>query len=935
MKKRFAVRKNIFTLVVLFFTGLLFCGKVNGQATCFGVIDGSTTEFCVVSGSITFSNAVAAGENVQWLTSGDGVFNDPYAQNPTYTPGPVDIANGYAFIYLDVYKDDPVDFCSVLPLVTLHIGSMNAIATPATQTICSGSALTNIVFSGGLSSTTYNWTRDNTATITGTAGTSGTGTIRGNLVNATADPVSVRFTITPTTGSCTGTPINAVVNVNPRVIASASITSQTTCSGSAITPIAVSSSANNTTYTWTRNNTGSVTGIASSGTSANITGTLTNTSGSPVTVTFTITPTANGCAGTAITSTVTVNPNSNVVTSTPALQSVCSGSPISNITFSGAGGGATYNWTRNNTAGVTGIASSGSGTISGTLTNTTTAPVYVTFTITPTTNSCSNRASVLVSPRPAATATPASQTICSGTAISPVLLTSNISNTTYAWTRNNTASVTGIANSGTGNIAGSLTNTTNSPVTVTFTITPSVNGCTGTAITATVTVTPAPNTATATPSNQTICSGGNVSSITMSGSGGGSVYNWSRDNIALATGIGYSGTGTINGQLINTTGTALTVRFTITPTRNGCVGTPVIANVVVNAASNSASATPPDQTVCSGTPVSQIVLSGATSYTWTRNNTATVTGIAASGTGNISGTLVNTTGAPVNVTFTVIPTIGGCTGLPVIASVLVNPRPTAVITGSQAVCTGGASPNLSIAFTGVAPWSFTYTDGSTPVSLSGSYANSYTFPVPALPAVYTVTTVSDANCVAQAGDITGSANITQQTYTFNASAGLNGNISPAGAIAINCGTNQTYTITPNSGFNVADVLVNGISVGAVTSYTFINVSAPHTISAVFSANAHTITASAGANGSISPSGAVAISNGASQAFTIAAAPCYQISNVLVDGVSIGAVSGYTFNNVTAPHTISASFTQTSYNIIAIAGANGNITPAGTTNVNCG
>src|SRR5207247_9769662 len=69
----------------------------------------------------------------------------------------------------------------------------------------------------------------------------------------------------------------------------------------------------------------------------------------------------------------------------------------------------------------------------------------------------------------------------------------------------------------------------------------------------------------------------------------------------------------------------------------------------------------------------------------------------------------------------------------------------------------------------------------------------------------------------------------------------------------------------------------------------------------------TIAASAGANGSISPSGAVTVSNGGSQLFTISPNTGYHIADVLVDGSSVGAVSAYLFTNVIANHTISASF----------------------------
>jgi hypothetical protein len=74
------------------------------------------------------------------------------------------------------------------------------------------------------------------------------------------------------------------------------------------------------------------------------------------------------------------------------------------------------------------------------------------------------------------------------------------------------------------------------------------------------------------------------------------------------------------------------------------------------------------------------------------------------------------------------------------------------------------------------------------------------------------------------------------TYTITASAGANGSISPSGAVSVANGGSQTFTITPNAGYLVQDVLVDGGSVGAVTSYPFTNVGADHTISASFVAD---------------------------------------------------------------------------------------------------
>ena len=181
--------------------------------------------------------------------------------------------------------------------------------------------------------------------------------------------------------------------------------------------------------------------------------------------------------------------------------------------------------------------------------------------------------------------------------------------------------------------------------------------------------------------------------------------------------------------------------------------------------------------------------------------------------------------------------------------------------------------------------------------------------------------------------IWGSGTVTE--YTITASAGANGSISPSGNVTVNQGQSKTFTITPNTGYHVNVVTVDGSSVGAVTSYTFNNVTANHTINATFAINTYTITASAGANGSISPSGNVEVTHGQNKTFTITPSANYHIENVLVNGSSVGAVSTYTFSNVTSNQTISATFAINTYTITASAGSNGSITPSGNVVVNHG
>jgi len=70
--------------------------------------------------------------------------------------------------------------------------------------------------------------------------------------------------------------------------------------------------------------------------------------------------------------------------------------------------------------------------------------------------------------------------------------------------------------------------------------------------------------------------------------------------------------------------------------------------------------------------------------------------------------------------------------------------------------------------------------------------------------------------------------------TVTASAGAGGTITPSGAVAVTPGNDQSFTIAADSGFNIADVVVDGLSVGATTTHTFSDVIEAHTISASFS-----------------------------------------------------------------------------------------------------
>ncbi|MBE3137904.1 MAG: DUF2341 domain-containing protein, partial [Thermoplasmata archaeon] len=147
------------------------------------------------------------------------------------------------------------------------------------------------------------------------------------------------------------------------------------------------------------------------------------------------------------------------------------------------------------------------------------------------------------------------------------------------------------------------------------------------------------------------------------------------------------------------------------------------------------------------------------------------------------------------------------------------------------------------------------------------------------------------------------------TYTITASAGVGGSITPSDSVIVNRGADQEFLITAYSGYHIDEVFVDGSSVGSVSSYTFTEVVADHTIVAYFESDivSYTIVASAGAGGSISPSGDVVVVEGSYQNFTITPTTGYLIDVVLVDDESKGPITWYNFSNVIADHTIEASF----------------------------
>lgn len=191
----------------------------------------------------------------------------------------------------------------------------------------------------------------------------------------------------------------------------------------------------------------------------------------------------------------------------------------------------------------------------------------------------------------------------------------------------------------------------------------------------------------------------------------------------------------------------------------------------------------------------------------------------------------------------------------------------------------------------------TYTVSTSPSSLDfGSLTEGYT----TAPAAQTVTITNNGNSAVTGYTVTGGGtdfNVAYTSAAIAASGTSTFTVQPVTGLSSGSHT-ATFTITTNEG-SIATVSLSftvtakSSSGGGGSSTTY-----------------YTITAKAGTGGSISPSGSISVAYGNAKTYSITVDEGYEIEDVLVDGVSVGAVSAYTFENVNKTHTITVSFKKT-------------------------
>lgn len=151
--------------------------------------------------------------------------------------------------------------------------------------------------------------------------------------------------------------------------------------------------------------------------------------------------------------------------------------------------------------------------------------------------------------------------------------------------------------------------------------------------------------------------------------------------------------------------------------------------------------------------------------------------------------------------------------------------------------------------------------------------------------------------------------------------------------AILRGMDATATFTADENYHIADVKVDGVSVGAVDTYEFENVTEPHTVELIIAENP-IITVIQATGGTISPE-TCHVEVGGSQAFTIACDYQYKLNKLIIDGVDVARADTYTFTDVVENHTITAVYDKATIYSFVVTPANQTSTAAGVWNSGTG
>lgn len=678
---------------------------------------------------------VPSGTRYTWLSPTGSGFSGGVSQSSSVTSISGTLSNNTSGIGSATYQVQSSFLSCAGNTFTLTVDVYpSAAISGMSTTICSGASFgvspSDITNGRVPAGTLYTWTAPTGSGFSnGSSQTNPVASITGNLINSTSTLRTAVYTITPVSGTCSGSSFSLVVHIQPRPTIQAMTAA--TCSGVAFTVTPALSAIGiipaETLYTWTSPvGTGFTGGSASTSPSSSISGILEMTVNVPTSATYMVTPQSGDCVGSAFSLVVNLQPKA-VINSIQI--STCAGVTFNFIPENNLNGivpgGTQYQWTSPTGSGFSGGSAQNipQNNISGLLRNTSNGITTATYTVTPVFGSCSsNTFTLTVTLHPQAFISPFSGVTCTGVVFNYTPTTSgdNIipTGTTLTWPAPAGSGFTGgtVQNTPVETISGNLTNSNASAVTAVYTITPLSGGCQGTVFSFTLQVSPV---ASISSISTVVCSGSNFSVQPTGPQQGtvpnGTLYTWLAP---VAPGITGGAAGSllsaINGNLVNTTSTLASITYQVSPVSGSCTGSNFTLTIFVKpVATISAMLT----ATCSGnafTVSPQNTVNGTipagTKFTWgLPQGTGFTNGASGTMQTAINGNLINTTTSTVTATYSVTPISDNCTGSVFTLTVQVQPNPAlSSLTSGNPICSGEIFSYTPTSATPGAGYSWTY-----------------------------------------------------------------------------------------------------------------------------------------------------------------------------------------------------------------------------------
>lgn len=522
------------------------------------------------------------------LTLQTGSFTDEITLNqPTSSEG------SYSYELLSIVDNNGCEH-PVNQTATITVTNSVSANNPGDFTYCQGETTPAVELSGSTAGMTFDISGGSSIGLNDQTNVS-------HIPSFTALPGLAELTITPRASSCTGSPETFQIEVLARPDLSVSPQSQTICSGESGL-VNFSSSMPDVEFNWTVQSispTGSVTG-ATDGTGTQFNQQLENNGSEMATVTYMVSAHNGTCRGASIP--VIVRVAAPLEVSLNATANTCEGGNSPEVSFVAANGSAPYTFVYTINSGDEQSITIDSGNTATLAVPSDSAGVF-TYTLVSATgqgvcsSSINSSVAVTIHPQPELTSELYPQGVCSNEVFT-YIPTSQVSGTTFEWTR---AAVPGISNpaaAGTDNPDEYLENTTNDPISVTYTYTlTSPDGCVNTQDVVVVVTRKPEMTSSLTPAD--ICSG-SLFSYEPTSDISGTNYPWTREAVPGIANPAASGMGNPNEVLINTTSVPQSVTYNYTLHSAGCQNPLVYSVVVVVIPSPEVTASASQPEICPG-----------------------------------------------------------------------------------------------------------------------------------------------------------------------------------------------------------------------------------------------------------------------------------------------------------------------------------------------